>query len=131
MVMNRQGVNPLQAIAPLLTRAALVAMQEEVAATHISETVIHYIVQLVDATRHNKYILQGASPRATLCIASMSRAIAQLSGRDYVIPQDVRNVFLRCIPHRLLLTAQAATAGMDAAKILTQILDSVPAPQVR
>ena len=131
MVISRFKGEPIKRLTTLLEPEALVALQQEVAATYINETVVEYIVRLVDATRHHKFILQGASPRATLCIASMSRAIAQLSGRDFVTPQDVRNVFLRCIPHRLLLTDQATAAGMDAAAILTQILDATPAPQVR
>ena len=131
MVMNRMKENPLTRLETLLTPEELVQLQQDVAATHIHESVVQYIVRLVDATRNHKHILQGASPRATLCIASMSRAIAQLSGRDYVIPQDVRSVFLRCIPHRLLLTAQATSSNITAAQILTEIADSIPAPQAR
>ena len=131
MVMNRQGVNPLQAIAPLLTREALVAMQDEVAAPHVSEALVGYIVSLIGATRSNPEILRGASPRATLAVTAMSKAVAQLRGRDYVIPADVREVFVNTIAHRLLLTGRAEGQGRTAAAILEDILKAVPAPRLR
>ncbi len=129
MVLGRLKKNPMTELAPLLTPEQVVAMQDAVSATHISEPIVQYIVRLVTATRHNEQILQGASPRATLCLASMSKAIAQLSGRDYVVPEDVRSVFLRCIPHRLQLSPKALSNDITPEQILAQILDTVPAPQ--
>ena len=131
MVMNRQGVNPLQAITPLLTRENLIAMQDEVAATHVSEALVGYIVSLITATRTNPEILRGASPRATLAVTAMSKAVAQLRGRDYVIPADVREVFVNTIAHRLLLTGKAEGQGRTPEAILEDILRSVPAPRLR
>ena len=128
MVLGRLKKNPMGDLTPLLTPEQVVAMQEEVSATHISEDVVRYIVRLITATRRDEYITQGASPRATLCLAAMSKAIAQLSGRDYVIPEDVRSVFLRCIPHRLQLSPQALSNNMTPEQILTRILDEVHAP---
>ncbi|MBQ8238710.1 MAG: MoxR family ATPase [Oscillospiraceae bacterium] len=131
MVMNRQGVNPLQAISPLLTRENLIAMQTEVAATHVNETLVNYIVSLIGATRSHPEIARGASPRATLAVTAMSKAVAQLRGRDYVIPADVREVFINTIAHRLLLTAKAEGQGRTAVAILEDILKSIPAPRLR
>ena len=62
MVLNRQGKNPMDALTPLMTQDALAAMQDEVSKTYISETVVQYIVALIDATRHHEHILRGASP---------------------------------------------------------------------
>ena len=104
MVLNRQGKNPMDALTPLMTQDALAAMQDEVSKTYISETVVQYIVALIDATRHHEHILRGASPRATLSVTAVSKAVAQLRGRDYVTPRDVQEVFQRVIAHRLLLT---------------------------
>ena len=130
MVLGRLGKNPMAELQPLTDPAGLAAMQRQVAATHVSEAVVEYIVSLVAATRRNEYILRGASPRATLCIADLSKAIAQLSGRDYVIPRDVQEVFVRCIPHRLLLSPKAEAAGMTAGQILNDILSRVPQPKL-
>ena len=131
MVMNRQGKNPMDGLISLLHKEDLAAMQEMVAKTHVSETVVEYVVALIDATRHHKHILRGASPRATLSVTSMAKAVAQLRGRDYVVPKDVQEVFQRTVAHRLLMTVKAESTGISADDVLKEILQSVPAPKAR
>ena len=130
MVMNRQGKNPMDDLTPLMTKQELVAMQDLVANTYVNESVVHYIVALIDATRRHEHILRGASPRATLSVTAVSKAVAQLRGRDYVVPRDVQEVFQRTVAHRLLMTAKAEGSGITAENVLKSILDSVPAPKV-
>ncbi len=130
MVMNRQGKNPMDALLPLLSTRDLVALQDVVANTYVSEPVVRYIVALIDATRHNDRILRGASPRATLSVTAVSKAVAQLRGRDYVVPKDVQEVFLRTVAHRLLMSAKAEAGGVTPEQALREILESTPAPKV-
>lgn len=131
MVMNRQGQNPLHALSALMTRENLVAIQDEVENTFIKETVVKYIVDLIVATRNNEDILRGASPRATLAVSSMAKAVAQLRGRDYVLPADVREVFTWTIAHRLILSPKAEGQGKTAEQILAEIIGQVSAPRMR
>ena len=131
MVMNRQEGNPLQAVRGVLQREQLCALQDTVEKTFISDSVVSYIVRLVGATRTDSEIQRGASPRATLAVAAMAKAIAQLRGRDYVVPADVREVFTQCVAHRLILTPRAQTQGVTAEQVLQRILESVPAPRLR
>lgn len=131
MVMNRQGQNPLHALSALMTRENLVAIQDEVENTFIKETVVKYIVDLIVATRNNEDILRGASPRATLAVTSMAKAVAQLRGRDYVLPADVREVFTWTIAHRLILSPKAEGQGKTPEQILAEIIGQVPAPRMR
>ena len=131
MVMNRQEGNPLQAVRGILHREQLCALQDTVEKTFISDSVVGYIVRLVGATRTDSEIQRGASPRATLAVAAMAKAIAQLRGRDYVVPADVREVFTQCVAHRLILTPRAQTQGSTAEQILQRILETVPAPRLR
>ena len=131
MVRSRQGKNPLKELEPLLDRQVLVQMQEEVAATHVSDEIVAYAVRLIAATRQDEKLRQGASPRATLCLIAMAKAVAQLRGRDYVVPKDVREVFMKTVPHRLLLTTQAENSGVTALQILQGILERVSAPALR
>ena len=131
MVMNRQIGNPLYNLSALMTREALIAMQNEVENTYIKESVVQYIVNLIVATRNNEDILRGASPRATLAVTAMAKAVAQLRGRDYVLPSDVREVFVGTVGHRLILSPTAEGQGKAAEKILTEILSQVSAPRVR
>ena len=131
MVLNRQGGNPLHQLQPLLACEHLTAIQDLVAETHVNEALVTYIVNLISATRDHGDIQRGASPRATLAVTAMSKAVAQLHGRDYVIPADVREVFVITVAHRLVLTGQAEGAGRTAEAILGEILAAVPAPKLR
>ena len=131
MVLSRLKKNPMQELTPLMDPQTLSALQEEVAATYVSDVVVEYIVRLIDATRRHEQIARGASPRATLSVTAMAKAMAQLSGRDYVIPRDVQAVFQRCIPHRLLLTARAESSGVTAEQILAEIVSAVREPQAK
>lgn len=131
MVLNRQEGNPLHKLSALMTRDNLVAMQNEVENTYIKDSVVKYVVDLIVATRNNEDILRGASPRATLAVTSMAKAVAQLRGRDYVLPSDVREVFTWTIAHRLILSSKAEGQGKTAEQILTEIISQVPAPRMR
>ncbi len=131
MVLNRQGGNPLDALAPLMTTENLVAMQETVSRAYMNETVVNYLVALITATRNNEYILRGASPRATLSVTAMAKAVACLRGRDYVIPGDVREVFVQTVAHRLILSPRAEAQEKTAEQVLRTILEGVPAPRLR
>ena len=131
MVLSRQGANPLKELLPLLTRQQLVEMQDTVEATFVSDAVVTYLVNLIVATRQNEDLLRGASPRATLAVTAMAKAVARLRGRDYVVPADVKEVFAHTVAHRLILTPKAESLGKTPETILRAIVDSVHAPRLR
>ena len=131
MVMDRRERDPLQRLSPLITREDLVMLRQAVARTFLGEAVVGYIVELINATRNHEDILRGASPRATLAVTAMAKAVARLRGRDYVIPGDVREVFVHTIAHRLVLSPRAEGKNRSAVQILREILDRVPAPMLR
>ena len=120
----------MDTLEPVVNRDELLAMQETVANTFVGEAVVQYVVALIHATRAGNPILRGASPRATLAVISLAKAVAQLRGRDYVIPRDVQEVFQRCIGHRLLLSSQAEAAGVIPEQLLSDIVASVEAPKL-
>ena len=128
MIKTRQGVNPLETVRSVLTRQKFLTLQETVEATFLSDSVIDYIVALCDATRKQEFFARGASPRGTLSVAAMSKSIAQLRGRDFVVPGDVKEVFIPTLAHRMILTGRAETQGKTAEQVLKSILDATPAP---
>ncbi len=131
MVLTRQGgVNPLEQVNRVVTREELLRMQQAVSRVYLKDTVVNYIVALIQLTRQHSQIARGASPRATLAVAAMAKATAVLNGRDYVLPEDVKTVFAGTVAHRLLLTPEAKGLGLSETKLLTEILGRVPAPQV-
>lgn len=131
MVMARQGgVNPLTQVERVVSRDELAAMQETVSQIYIKDTVVDYIVSLINHTRKHPQILRGASPRATLAVVAMAKAAAFLNGRDYVLPDDVKVVFAGTVAHRLLLSTDAQAQGLQPEQLLASMLEKVPAPGV-
>jgi MoxR-like ATPase len=130
MVLRRQKVDPMKELTPVVTREELVHLQDLVAKTYISTAVVQYIVELVSATRKHPELSRGASPRGTLAVTAMAKSIAQLQGRDFVTPEDVKTVFADTLAHRLLLSPSAEESGITAKEILDKILASVKAPSV-
>ena len=106
-------------------------LQETVSLTHVAQSVAEYVVDLVDATRRSELLLRGCSPRATLAIIAMAKAIARLHGRDYVVPRDVQEVFATTTAHRLQLSVKADAQGMDMEQVLRKLLGEVRAPKLR
>lgn len=131
MVLSRQSGNPLDLVRQVVTRQELLELQNQADAVYIKPDVVDYMVSLISATRSDPMILRGASPRATLSMASMAKAVAMLKGRDYVTPEDVQTVFTDTISHRLLLAPEAEARDVSAAKLLQEILRRTPAPRLR
>jgi len=131
MVMNRQGQDPLHALCQLLRPEEVSLLQETVSQTYVNADMVKYIVELIGATRRHEDIARGASPRATLAVTAMAKAVAQLRGRDYVVPKDVQEVFSCVVAHRLLLSERAEGKGLTAEQVLRQIVDGVEAPKLR
>ncbi len=131
MVLARQGgVNPLEQVEQVVSRTELAAMQDAVSQIYIKDTVINYVISLINQTRSISQIERGASPRATLAVVAMAKAAAYLNGRDYVLPEDVKTVFVGTVAHRLLLSAEGRAQGLNAERLLSSLLDKVPAPGV-
>ena len=130
MVMDRQAGNPLHKLTALLTREDLTKMQDEVECTFIEGSVVKYIVDLIVATRNSENIFRGASPRATLAVTAMAKAIARINGRDYVLPADVQEVFAKTVAHRLILSPKAERNKMSPEQVLAEIIKQVPAPKI-
>jgi len=131
MVMNRQKENPLETLTTLFSREELIEMQETVAKTFVHSGVVKYVVNLIGATRSSEDLLRGASPRATLSVVSMAKAVAQLRGRDFVVPRDVQTVFPWTVAHRLILSPQAEGLGKSTENVLEELLKQIPAPKLR
>jgi MoxR-like ATPase len=95
----------------------------------LADEIIDYIVDLARATREHPSLVCGASPRAASALAAGSRAFALLSGREYVIPDDIKKLARPALGHRVLLAPGAEIEGLTAAKIVSQVLEQVPAPK--
>jgi MoxR-like ATPase len=108
--------------------AGILAMQTAVERVEISEPVAGYLVDLVRATREVSGVQVGASPRASVALLQASRARAALSGRDYVLPDDVKSVAMPCLAHRLSLLPEMWLRGVQSDDLVRRCLAAVPVP---
>ncbi len=131
MVQNRQKGNPLEALEPIMDGKALVVLQQLVQDTYVSDIVIKYIVELVAMTRSTSLFVRGASPRATLAVTQLSKAVARLRERDFVLPEDVQEVYVHVLGHRVQLSQEAIGQNLTAQDVLQQLLAQKQPPQLR
>lgn len=131
MLRRRQGAaNPLDSVREVVGPGGLTAMRERVDAVFVDDAVLDYIIRLNGGTRAHPKVMQGASPRASLAVTAMARAVAYVQGRDYVLPADVKLIYRETVAHRLLLTPEAESAGATATAVLDELLKSTSAPRI-
>ncbi|MCG3752829.1 MoxR family ATPase [Amycolatopsis sp. Poz14] len=129
MVDEHSGHNPLADLEPVSDGETMLRLIETVRGVHIAPEVRRYAVDVVSATRQVPEIRLGASPRATLHLVRAARAQAALSGRDYVVPDDLHTVAVPVLAHRLVLTTEAHAARRSATDVVRAVLHRVPVPQ--
>jgi MoxR-like ATPase len=113
---------------PVMDPATLVAMQRAVEEVTVEDSVGRYMVDLTAATREHASVLVGASPRGSLALMLMSRAVAAMGGRDYVIPEDVKRVATAALAHRITLRPEMWLRRVDSSHVVANVLSTVPAP---
>ena len=125
---GRQENNPLSEVKSVATKEDIIAMRELVKNVYTDDKIYEYIAAISDATRNNEMLKLGLSPRGSLAIARVARAIAFLHGRNYVIPDDISDIFLDVATHRIVLSPKAKISDITTEQLLTEILESVPVP---
>jgi len=113
----------------IVDRDGLLAMQAAIEQVHVSEPIGRYIVALVSATRSGRGVEVGASPRGSLALMKLARVRAALDGRAFVVPDDVKQVAVPALAHRLTLRPELWTQSASGEEIIGQILDEVPVPR--
>jgi MoxR-like ATPase len=122
---------PVDDLTPVLTAADIVALQEAVTTIYVAPSLKGYIIDVVEATRTERDLVLGVSPRGALALQRAARAFAASSGRDYVIPDDLKLLAGSVLEHRLILSPEAQLRGASAADVLDSVLGRVPVPSVR
>lgn len=120
------GVDRLE---PLLIPADLATLRDAAQQVRVEASLLRYIAEIVDTTRHSKAVYLGASPRAAVAILSSAKAYALLQERDFVTPDDIKTVAPFVMHHRLLLTAEAEMQGYTPLQVALRLIDKVEVPQ--
>ncbi|HLQ36509.1 MAG TPA: MoxR family ATPase, partial [Planctomycetota bacterium] len=114
---------------PVVDHAFVTAARAAVAAVHLPDPVVDYIVDLVRSTREHPALLCGASPRAVNMLAAAARALAVLEGLDYVVPDHVKQLAGPVLAHRVLLTPAAEIEGQTGVAVIAQVVERTAAPR--
>jgi MoxR-like ATPase len=123
--------NPLEDLEPVTDAAEIRALIDIVGQVYVAEPVQRYAVALTTATRTSPELMLGASPRATLHLVRAAKAAAAMAGRDYVIPDDVQELAVQVLAHRMLPTVEASMSGRSTEAALKQIVAGVAMPESR
>jgi MoxR-like ATPase len=116
------------ALEPVVDAPTLRAMQAALESVAVEDSIGRYIVDLATATREHASVLVGASPRGSLALLLLARAKAAFAGRDYVIPEDVKEVAVPALAHRITLRPEMWLRRVDPSFVVAEVLDRTPAP---
>ena len=125
---KQKGINT-DTVQQVVSRDDLLRIRKEADQVYVKDELLDYIVRLCDMTRNDGRIVQGASPRASLALTSLSKATAWIQGRDYVLPKGVRFIFTECIEHRLIWSQEMPDSASKSAA-LADLFAAVPAPRI-
>jgi MoxR-like ATPase len=129
LALHHAGGPSAEGVPPVLDQATLEAVRSAVRAVIVREEILAYVTALVRATRADLNYALGASPRAALLLLRAAKAHAALDGRDYVVPEDVQEMFLPALRHRVRLDPAAEVEGLSADTALVRTLRSVAVPR--
>lgn len=116
-------------ITPLSSPEELRKIQELCEKVYVDDSILTYIVEIVQATRRHPRVHLGSSPRGSLALLSLARANALLQRRDHVIPQDVKDYAIPALNHRIIVKASEWIGGTESVRIIKEILETTPTPR--
>lgn len=128
IITRRKMSDPMSLVSPVADCEGILRVKKACENIFISDKVSEYIVTLVNATRSRPEFSLGASPRASIALMRLSRALALVSGRGYVLPKDVADIYTDVLSHRVVLSREAKISGVNAKKVLSDILSSTQVP---
>lgn len=130
IIKNRQAEDPMNTVSPVISLEELLEMKQDVQKIFVSDDVIHFGIELCEETRKMDMVELGVSPRAVLALIQLGKANALLKNRDYVIPEDIKSIFIDVCRHRVILKPQAKIKKETVESVLEVVLDKIKAPAI-
>ncbi len=128
IIERQQMTHPIDTLQPVATSEEVVGLQQAIRDIYVDDLVKRYIVNLVESTRSHVDIALGASPRASLALFRGGQAIALIRGRDFVLPDDVKELAVPVMSHRMIVSAAARMRGVAGSEIVESLLEQIPVP---
>lgn len=125
---NYEKISTLDDMMPVLTREDVLNMIRLTKSVYVEQNILKYIAAIVEATRNHRYVKLGASPRGAIALYLLSKAIALIRGRDYVIPDDVKYVAYAALSHRIILKGEARISNTTPRDVINDVLEKVESP---
>lgn len=125
---NQMHTRPIDSIHPVIGPQDVIRLQREIRNVHVNISLRQYIIDIVTATRNHPAIALGASPRGSLSLLHASQALAAITGREYVTPDDVKSLAGPVLAHRLIVRPEQRVKGVTAISLIQEILQRVPVP---
>ena len=128
---DRENVNPLLLVQTVLNRSDIIELQELVTQVRVDDSLVDYLLQIVDATRKSDALELGISPRGALALFRSAQALALIDGRDYCIADDIKRLVMPCFAHRLIVSSRSAglrNHTREAEQVLHEILQKTSVP---
>ena len=116
---------------PVASAETILDLQRTVEGIHVDDDVLGYVTDIVQSTRAQRQVEVGASPRGSLAIFKLARARAVFHGRDYVIPDDVKEVAAPALVHRMIMKAESWVKGVNPRLVVDEILKTIPVPKAK
>ncbi|MUP47204.1 MoxR family ATPase [Gramella sp. BOM4] len=126
---ERKGKLPETDIESVLDPEKIASLKQQIHSIIIEEKLLEYIAELIDKTRNHPHLYLGASPRASIAVMNAAKAFAAISGRDFVIPEDIKQALKPVIGHRIILSPDREMEGMTPAAVIEMITQSVEIPR--
>ena len=131
LIKERQGGNPMDLVQEIISKNEVLAMQQKVQKVYAADEILSYLSDISNATRNHSLLTLGVSPRGTLALMDMSKAMAYVNGRDYVLPEDVKQVANPVLCHRMILNGKARMNHTTEEQVMDEILEKVAAPKLK
>jgi MoxR-like ATPase len=128
-ILERQQLqHPIETLAEVIEVKDLLAAMDAIRKVFVSAPVKQYVVELINRTRQHQDVYLGASPRGSLALFRTGQAMAALNGRDYVLPDDIKDLAVPVLAHRVIVGPAARLRELSAEKIVREILETLPVP---
>ena len=127
---SKKDSNPLDTVNQVATAEDIILLQNTVESVFVDDKVYEYVATLVKQTRNHAMVKLGVSPRGAIALMSITKAVALLKGRTYVIPDDVSFIFKDVVSHRLILSPQARINNTTSIEVANDILSNTSVPKI-
>ncbi len=129
-VLANDAHSRLDDVQPVFSAEEIVSIQKDIEKIHVEQSLYDYIVALSEATRNDERISLGLSPRGSIALFKVARALAYMCGRDYLTPADVSTAWMNVSAHRVRISPRGRATGQSLGEIMKEIFNSVPIPRI-